>query len=136
MEGNFLKLERSTYGFVQAAQLWWKKCTTVLKDNLGFEQCEDDSCLLKRSTKVGKAYLIVYVDNYFAIGDKNAVKQALDEIENHFSITRSKNIEDFIGYHIEKDGKKKSFDRDLDHCCIHSNIHVRNNPTVRENYPK
>ena len=47
--------------------------------------------------------MIVYVDDCFVLGDKNAVKQALTEIENHFAITRSENIEDFIGCRIEKE---------------------------------
>ena len=102
---KFLKLEKSTYGLVQAARSWWKKFTTVLKNELGFEQFENDSCLLKRKTADGQVYLIVYVDDCFVLGDKNAVKQALTEIENHFAITRSEHIEDFIGCRIEKENK-------------------------------
>ena len=51
-------------------------------------------------------FLIVYVDNCFVVGDKDAVKEALEEIEKHFSITRSEKIEDFIGCGIEKDGDR------------------------------
>jgi hypothetical protein len=68
-------------------------------------QFENDSCLLKRQTADGQVYLIVYVDDCFVIGDKIAVKQALKEIEQHFNITRSEDIEDFIGCRIEKEGK-------------------------------
>ena len=90
-----LKLEKSTYGLVQAARAWWKKFTSILKDKLGFEQFENDSCLLKRKNEKGRVFLIVYVDDCFVVGDKDAVKQALDEIKKYFSITRSENIEDF-----------------------------------------
>ena len=102
---KFLKLEKSTYGLVQAARSWWKKFTTVLKRDLGFQQFENDSCLLKRQTADGQVYLIVYVDDCFVLGDKSAVKQALAGIENHFNITRSERIEDFIGCRIEKGDK-------------------------------
>ena len=102
---KFLKLEKSTYGLVQAARSWWKKFTTVLKRDLGFMQFENDSCLLKRQTSDGKVYLIVYVDDCFVLGDKSAVKHALTEIEKHFAITRSENIEDFIGCRIEKENQ-------------------------------
>ncbi|MFN7263265.1 MAG: reverse transcriptase domain-containing protein [Cyanobacteriota bacterium] len=105
IDEQFLKLEKSTYGLVQAARSWWKKFTTVLKKDLGFEQYENDSCLLKRRTSDGMVYLIVYVDDCFVLGDKVAVKQALAEIEKHFSITRSEHIEDFIGCRIEKESK-------------------------------
>jgi hypothetical protein len=37
IQGRYLKLEKSTYGLVQAARSWWKKFTTVLKDKLNFE---------------------------------------------------------------------------------------------------
>ena len=105
VEEKFLKLEKSTYGLVQAARSWWKKFTTVLKNDLGFMQFENDSCLLKRQTADGQVYLIVYVDDCFVIGDKIAVKQTLKEIEQHFNITRSEDIEDFIGCRIEKEDK-------------------------------
>ena len=99
-------MEKSTYGLVQAARAWWKKFTSVLKDKLGFEQFENDSCLLKRKNEKGRVFLIVYVDDCFVVGDKVAVKEALDEIEKYFSITRSENIEDFIGCRIEKEENK------------------------------
>ena len=98
-------MEKSTYGLVQAARSWWKKFTTVLKKDLGFTQFENDSCLLKRQTADGQVYLIVYVDDCFVLGDKIAVKEALKEIEQHFNITRSEDIEEFIGCRIEKEDK-------------------------------
>jgi len=103
MDGKYLKLEKSTYGLVQAARSWWKKFTKVLKADLGFDQYENDSCLLKRQTNKGRVYLIIYVDDCFVVGDQAAVKEALDEIEMHFAITRSEKIEDFIGCRIERD---------------------------------
>jgi len=106
IEEKYLKLEKSTYGLVQAARSWWKKFTKVLKHDLGFEQYENDSCLLKRKTSKGQVFLIIYVDDCFVVGDKDAVKEALEEIEKHFSITRSEKIEDFIGCRIEKDGDR------------------------------
>jgi len=106
IEGRYLKLEKSTYGLVQAARSWWKKFTSVLKDKLNFEQYENDSCLLKRTDGRGTVFLIVYVDDCFVVGDKAAVKAALNEVQEHFSITRSENIEDFIGCRIERDGDK------------------------------
>ncbi len=53
-----------------------------------------------------KVFLIVYNDDCFLLGDKKAVKKALEEIENHFAVTRSKNIEDFIGCCTEKENNK------------------------------
>ncbi len=106
VNGKFLRLEKSTYGLVQAARSWWKKFTTVLKKDLGLEQFKNDSCLLKRKSSDGKVFLIVYVDDCFVLGDKKAVKKALEEIKKHFAITRSENIKDFIGCRIEKENNK------------------------------
>ena len=83
-----------------------EEVTTVLKGELNFEQFQNDSCLLKREDESGKVFLIVYVDDCFVLGDKSAVKKALNDIEKFFSITRNEAIEDFIGCRIEKDGDK------------------------------
>jgi len=99
---KFLQLAKSTYGLVQAARAWWKKFTSVLKNDLGFEQHANDSCLLKRVNSDGKVFLIIYVDDCFVIGDKGAVKKALTDVQSVFNITRSENIEDFIGCHIQR----------------------------------
>ncbi|MFM8622589.1 MAG: reverse transcriptase domain-containing protein, partial [Holophagaceae bacterium] len=103
---RFLQLAKSTYGLVQAARAWWKKFTSVLTKELGFEQHANDSCLLKRITAEGKVFLIIYVDDCFVIGDKPAVKKALADVETAFNITRSENIEDFIGCNIKRIGDK------------------------------
>ncbi len=62
--------------------------------------------MLKRHTSEGRWFLIVYVDDCIVFGDKKAVKKVLKEIENHFSITQSKHIEDLIGCRIEKEDNK------------------------------
>jgi hypothetical protein len=102
-------LQTLTYGLVQPARSWWKKFTTVLKRYLGFQQFENDSCLLKRQTIDGQIYLIVYIDDCFVLGDKNAMKQVLmemlTEIEKYFNITSSESIEEFIGCCIKRENK-------------------------------
>ena len=106
IQEKFLQLTKSTYGLVQAARSWWQKFTSVLKKELNFEQHASDSCLLKRVNEHGKVFLIIYVDDCFVVGDKKAVKQALDDVQTVFNITRSENIEDFIGCHIQRVGDK------------------------------
>ncbi|MFM8622083.1 MAG: reverse transcriptase domain-containing protein, partial [Holophagaceae bacterium] len=102
----YLQLTKSTYGLVQAARSWWQKFTGVLKRELNFEQHASDSCLLKRFDENGKVFLIIYVDDCFVVGDRKAVKKALDDIQGVFNITRSENVEDFIGCTIKRTGNK------------------------------
>jgi len=106
IHSKFLQLTKSTYGLVQAARSWWQKFTSVLKKQLGFEQHASDSCLLKRVNQHGKVFLIIYVDDCFVVGDKLAVQTALNDVQKVFNITRSDNIEDFIGCHIKRSGDK------------------------------
>ena len=44
----------------------------------------------------------MYVDDCFVIGNKQAIKKALDDIEVHFDIKQSEEISDFIGCTIER----------------------------------
>ena len=44
----------------------------------------------------------MYVDDCFVIGNKQAIKKALDDVEGHFDIKRSGEISDFIGCSIEQ----------------------------------
>ena len=105
-DGDYLKLTKSIYGLVQAARSWWKKFTKVLKENLKFESFPGDSCLLRRNDENGSVFLILYVDDCFVLGNRVAVKAALEEIEKHFSIKRNENVHDFIGCSIERTGNK------------------------------
>ena len=105
-EGNYLKMERSIYGLVQAARQFWIKFTMVLKKDMNFLQHSNDSCLFKREDEDGTVIIILYVDDCFTVGSKAAVKKALGEIEKHFSITRSEQVEDFIGCTITRKGNQ------------------------------
>ena len=70
---------------------------TVLTKKLNFKMFSNDGCLLKRETKMGKTFLIMYVDNCLVVGDKNEVQRTIANIKQHFDIKHSKNIEDFAG---------------------------------------
>ena len=73
---------------------------------LDFEPCMNDSCLMRRSNQAGIVFLVMYVDDCFVIGEKQAVKHALDEIENKFDIKRSCEVNDFVGCHIRRAGRE------------------------------
>ena len=101
IDSDYLKLNKSIYGLVQAAQAWWKRFVKVLTKDLRFEQYANDSCLLRRKDANSIVYLIMYVNDYFVIRNKQAIKKALDDVEGHFYIKLSQEISDFIGCYIE-----------------------------------
>jgi hypothetical protein len=103
LEGSYLQLSKSCYGLVQAARQFWKKWTGFLKEKLGFEQHPNDSCLLKKQTEKGIIIIIIYVDDCLVLGHEQEVKKILKQVEEVFDITRSKDVEDFIGCNIERD---------------------------------
>ena len=45
--GSYLSLEKALYGLVQAARQWFLKLTNKLKNEMGFDQFSNDSCLFK-----------------------------------------------------------------------------------------
>ena len=106
LKGDYVKLEKSLYGLVQVAQSWWTKFVTVLTKKLNFKIFLKDGCLLKRETKLGKSFLIMYVDDCLIVRDKHEVRKTIVEIKQHFNIKHSDNIEDFVGCHIERVGDK------------------------------
>ena len=50
LKDKCLMLKKSIYGLVQAARAWWKKFTYELQ-NIGFEKCASDNCLIRRVNK-------------------------------------------------------------------------------------
>ena len=81
-----MKLNKSIYGLVQSARAWWKRFIEVLTKDLNFEQYTNDNCLLMRKDANGIVYLIMYVDDCFVIGNKQAIKKVLDNIKKLFDI--------------------------------------------------
>lgn len=98
---SYLKLEKTLYGLVQAAREWWKTYITVLKNELGFKQFQNDNCLLKRETEKGFCAMGIYVDDCILVGDPLAIEEAIADIKKHFDIT-TEEVQDFIGCSIEK----------------------------------
>ncbi len=76
--------------------------TAFLKQDFGFEQHPNDSCLLKRESQNGRVFIVIYVDDCFILGNEKEVLKTLNEIERGFDITRSSDIEDFIACSIAR----------------------------------
>ena len=57
------------YGLVQAARQYYKKFVKVMTEDLNFEKCYADACLLIRKDKSGTLVICVYVDDTLCLGD-------------------------------------------------------------------
>ena len=93
------------YRLVQAAREWWKTFIKVLKDKLGFDQFENDKCLLKRVNKYGFCTMGIYVDDCIIIGDEKAIKKVIKNIKTKFDVT-TEDVHEFIGCLIQKKEKE------------------------------
>lgn len=110
---EYLLLEKTIYGLVQAARAWWKEFIRVLTKEMNFRQFENDNCLLRKVDENGFIAIGVYVDDNFVIGDDKAIEAFLIDIKDHFEITTTE-VEDFIGCTIEKgDGHLELHQPDL-----------------------
>ena len=104
-----LLLEKTIYGLVQSARMYFKKFTDVLVDKMGFKQCPSDPCLFMRKNEKGTVVILSYVDDNCTVGDKAAIEQALEEIKSHgFNITVDHKLTDYLSCEIKfsKDKKK------------------------------
>jgi copper chaperone CopZ len=94
-------LQKTIYGLVQAAREWWKKIVRSLKE-LGYESCQSDSGLLIRRNEKGTVILCIYVDDVCCVGDEEAVKTAIKEIEAIYNIKHVGELSEYVGVTIEK----------------------------------
>ena len=73
---------------------------------MNFKQFANNNCLLMQTTPLGKVMMAIYVDDILMVGDKDAVRCAIEEIMKSFDVKHSPDIEEFVGCTIEKDGEK------------------------------
>ena len=91
-----MQLDRAIYGLVQSSRVWWKTFSTYLKE-IGFTVSRADSCLFIRQNSLGTCLFILYVDDAFFLGDKPAVKRAIQDIRKAFTITTQGTLQDYLG---------------------------------------
>jgi hypothetical protein len=100
-------LGKAIYGLVQASRQWWKKFTMILVNDLHFESCVADVCLLKRVSNDGVVYLCIYVDDVLLVGNKNGIVNAKQDIGNKFKIKDVGELNEYVGCMVIKDKQKK-----------------------------
>ena len=95
------------YGLVQAARQYYKKFVKVMTEDLKFEKCYADACLLIRKDKSGTLVICVYVDDTLCLGDQKAINKSKSEIQGHFKTKDEGMMTEYVGctVHRGKSGK-------------------------------
>jgi Reverse transcriptase (RNA-dependent DNA polymerase) len=75
-------LDKAIYGLVQAARQFYIKFASVLKQ-IKFTVSYADPCLFYRNNDNGRVIMVIHIDDCYVIGDKPAIKQFVQELEQH-----------------------------------------------------
>ena len=98
-------LEKSIYGLVQAARMYFLKFMRVLR-NIGFVGGNADPCMMMRKNEHGVCYIAIWVDDSLLIGHEAAIEQTIKDLKNSgFGLKIEGELDDYLSCEI-------TFDRD------------------------
>ena len=81
-DDEILILEKYIYRLVQSARQYHKKAVAILK-KIGFEGGDVDPCMyVPKSTKFGRVYTALYVDNNLIVGKEEATNEGIQELRD------------------------------------------------------
>ena len=101
-EEDCLILDRSIYGLVQAARQFHKKFISVLIEDMHFNKCAGDECLLMRQTDIGTVVICVYIDDTLCAGNKVALDNFKKELRNFFATKEEGTMDEYVGCQIKR----------------------------------
>ncbi len=73
---------------------------------MNFEVNLIDPCLMTRTNGKGVVTLCTYVDDVLLVGDKEAIKSAIEDIETKFEIRKEGQLNDYLGCIVKFGGKE------------------------------
>jgi Reverse transcriptase (RNA-dependent DNA polymerase) len=103
LRNKCVTLKKSIYGWYKQ-QEHGKKIHYFLQD-IGFQKCPSDNCLMTRINEIGIVILCIYVDNVCCFGNKRAIEETIQQIENFYNIKRVRELSEFIGVNIQMKDK-------------------------------
>jgi hypothetical protein len=84
--------------------VWFDFLTKGLIQKLGFQQSENDPCVLWKGT----CMIVIYTDDTIITGPyENEIKQVIQEINSIYEITHRQQVDDFLGVNTRR--KKQKF---------------------------
>jgi hypothetical protein len=102
-----VKLEKSTYGLVQAARQYYKTFARALR-KIGFTGGVADPCLMVKRNELGVCFIAIWVDDSLLVGDEKAITQTIKDLEAEgFTLKVENDLTDYLSCEIKLDRKKK-----------------------------
>ena len=101
-EGEVLILDKCIYGLVQSARQYHRKAVKILK-KIGFEGGDVDPCLyMKESTKFGKVYIALYVDDNLIVGHPEAINEVIQGLRDEGLVLKVEDdLKDYLSCEID-----------------------------------
>ena len=102
-------LDKCIYGLVQSARQYHQKAVTILK-KIGFEGGDVDPCLyIKETTKFGRVYIALYVDDNLIVGHPEAINEVIEDLRGAGLVLKVEDdLKDYLSCEIDFSEDKKS----------------------------
>jgi Reverse transcriptase (RNA-dependent DNA polymerase) len=100
---SILRLNKSIYGLVQAAQQWHRKFKDVIVKQ-GFKGNNVEPCVFHKQEGTEFCVLCIYVGDGIITGSKRMMLEAIKELNQVFKVKVEKSIKDFLGCKIGSAG--------------------------------
>ena len=100
-----LKLEKTIYGLVQSARMFFQKLVKKLKD-IGFTQSQADPCLMIRRSEKGIVIVATYVDDCYCVGNREALDEVTELLQKKtdnvepFTVTVTDGTSDYLSCEV------------------------------------
>ncbi len=107
-----VKLQKTIYGLVQSARMFFKKLIQKLKD-IGFQQSQADPCLMTWKSELGVVYIAIYVDDCYCVGHKKALDKMEELMKSNtksveaFTLKVTESTSDYLGCEVVFSQDKK-----------------------------
>ena len=102
-DANCVILNKCICGTVQATCQWNKKFKKTLQE-LHFAANLVGPCLMSWINETGTVTLCIYIDVVLLVGDQDAVKDAIKDIEKKFDIRKEGSLKDYLECKIKFNG--------------------------------
>ena len=97
-----LRLAQAMYGLVQAARQFFKKLRDTMVNDMGFEKCLSNQCLLIRKNGLGTVIVCLYIDDTMVVGDEKAVNDFKKHLAKFFSTKEEGRMTEYVGCMVKR----------------------------------